>query len=208
LLRAVRHEALFVRMEVGDLRCFAVVAVGEAGGSRSSGVAEGGWEQPRQSWDGPALPDEPCPTPCATLESPDIARANSTRHAATWRSRPNCAGNSGLGPESPPTSWVWPTSPPAASAATRCRRYSTRPTRWPGRASRPVSLIRSTKHGSSSSADLSAAARSHSGIRICHARDHEFGFDERFCAVAHAFLSRAAHRLGTTLTLWDSESGW
>ncbi len=31
----------------------------------------------------------------------------------------------------------------------------------------------STKHGSSSSADLSAAARSHSGIRICHARDHE-----------------------------------
>jgi hypothetical protein len=28
LLRAVRHEALYVRMEVGDLRCFAVVAVG------------------------------------------------------------------------------------------------------------------------------------------------------------------------------------
>ena len=34
---------------------------GEAGGSRSSGVAEGGWEQPRQSWVGSVLPDGPGP---------------------------------------------------------------------------------------------------------------------------------------------------
>ena len=60
----------------------------------------------------------------------------------------------GLRPVSPPTSWVWRTSLPATGAATRCRRYSTRPTRWPGRAPPPVSPIRSTKHGSSSSADL------------------------------------------------------
>ena len=33
----------------------------EAGGSRPSGVAEGGWEQPRQSWVGSGLPDGPGP---------------------------------------------------------------------------------------------------------------------------------------------------
>jgi hypothetical protein len=35
--RAVRHEALLIRMEVGDLRRLAVVAAGEAGGSRPWG---------------------------------------------------------------------------------------------------------------------------------------------------------------------------
>ena len=53
----VRHEALLFRMEVKTSVALLSQQRCEAGGSRSSGNAGGGWEQPRQSQDDPALPD-------------------------------------------------------------------------------------------------------------------------------------------------------
>ena len=57
----VRHEALLFRMEVGDLDRFARRSGWvKLAAAWSSGNAGDGWEQPRQSQGGPALPDGPC----------------------------------------------------------------------------------------------------------------------------------------------------